>query len=507
MMFSSHARSVFFALLFLILFGCATAPDKGNTLQDAPVFNLQKEIEDESRQLSDVYRNLQDSLEKKSEEQVALEPVRPTYDPLEDHIISFSVVNEDFQTMLYSLSKAVKMNLILDPTIKKEDQNLTLNFENVSAARVLKEILDGYDLYYELDAQVIRIKPFQERIFYLNFLDSEVNSSFDVGGDVLGVGETEAAGGLSGSFRLSGRGTGRGNAYDLAENMVKRMISGGGKYALNRMSGSLYVKDTPGVLRSISKLVNHFRQMLSRQILIEARIIEVSLSDNHKYGIDWGIIRDSAADISTLSQANWSYGSGLILGHEKGQYALSAAIDALQTFGDAKVISNPTIRSKHGRPAIISVGTSFTYKKSVETTSSSTATEESETTQVEVSTVFDGLILGVIPFIEENNSISLLINPIKSDVDRSSLEPELVANNSGQSISLPEVSIKEISTTISLHNNDVVMLGGLIDKRKSSEKKSVPIISSIPILGYLFKDDIEVEETRELVIILTVSIT
>lgn len=494
-------------VLLLLLWSCASAPAPKYPAKQDSFQNLSREVEDESRQVGQAYRDLREKVESRPRVEPELEPVMPVYDPLDDHIISFSVVNESFQTVLYALSKSVGMNLILDPTIKKEDQRLTLNFEKVSAARVLREILESYDLYYEADERVIRIKPFQERIFYLNFLDSEVNSSFDVGGDVLGVGATESAGGLSGSFRLSGRGSGKGNAYDVIEDTIKRVVTGGGKYSLNRMSGTLYIKDTPAVQRSIAKLVAHFKQMMSRQILIEARIIEVSLSDDHKYGIDWGVIRDSAADLSALTQTGWSYGSGMVLNHQQGKYTISSLIDALQTFGDTKVVSNPTIRSKHGKPAIISVGTSFTYKKSVETTSSTTASENSETTQVEVSTVFDGLILGVIPFIEEDGNISLLINPIKSDVDRASLEPEQVASNSGQSISLPEVSIKEISTTISLHNNDVVVLGGLIDKRHSSEQRSVPVLSAIPILGYLFRDDIKTEETRELVIILTVSIT
>ena len=497
------------ALLGLILLvGCALAPEKRPASKNLSVPGLSDQVKSESRKLHKTSQDLRTSLEEHPKDvDVDLEPVLPVYDPLEDQIISFSVVNEDFQMVLYSLSKAVGMNLILDPAIKKEDQYLTLNFDKISAARVLREILESYDLYYEVNQHVIRIKPFQERIFHLNFLDSEINSSFDVGGDVLGVGETETAGGLSGSFRLSGRGAGKSNAYDMIEDTVKRVITGGGKYSLNRMSGTLYVKDTPGAIRSIAKLVAHFKEMLSRQILIEAHIIEVSLSDKYEYGINWSAVRDSVANATALTQGSWSSGNGFIISHAEGEYSLATAINALKTYGKAKVISNPTIRSKHGKPAIISVGTSFTYKKSVKSEVRNTTAENSQTTEVEVSTVFDGLILGVIPFIEEDGNISLLINPIKSDVDSASLEPEQVGNNSQESISLPKVSIKEISTTISLKNHAVVVLGGLIDKRTNTVEKSVPVLSAIPILGYLFKNDLKVEDTRELVIILTVSIT
>lgn len=442
---------------------------------------------------------------KKPSQKLEIEPVMPAYDPLEDHIVSFSMVNEDLQMVLYSLSKSVGMNLIIDPSIKKEDRLLTINFEKVSAATMLKEILNTFDLYYETVENIIRVNPFQERIFRLNFLDTEVNTKFDVGGDVLGAGETESASGLSGSFKLTGKGSSRGNIYDVVEEMTKRVMSSNGKYSLNRFSGSLYVKDKPSIIRIITNLINHFSTMLSRQILIEARIIEVALSDEYKYGIDWNIVRDVAASHTTLTSASWSMGSGLIMNNATGKFSIGAAIDALNTYGDAKVVSNPSIRCKHGKPAIISVGTSFTYKKSVEVTSFGGDIDR-DTTEVEVSTVFDGLILGVIPFIEENGKISLLINPIKSDVDRDSLEPESIGIEAGNSISLPRVRIKELSTTITLDNDSVVILGGLIDKYKTNSTREVPFLSSIPVLGYLFKNEIKSHETRELVIILSASI-
>jgi type II secretory pathway component GspD/PulD (secretin) len=100
-----------------------------------------------------------------------------------------------------------------------------------------------------------------------------------------------------------------------------------------------------------------------------------------------------------------------------------------------------------------------------------------------------------------------MINPIKSDVDRESLEPEAVGGaGSDLSISLPRVLIKEISTTISLNNNEVAILGGLIDRRNILDDNSVPGLSKIPVLGYLFKDKTQTEEIRELVIILSVSL-
>lgn len=496
-------KIIFGVILSLIMIGCAT--QKTPSLETLSLQTTQKHIKSESELLEASQRNFIPSLERITPREVNEKPVMPVYNPLEDHIVSFSMINEDLKMILYSLSQSVGMNLIIDPAINLEKKLLTLNFQNVSAATVLKEVLGTYDIYYEIEGNVIRILPFKEHIFSLNFLDTKITTSFNVGGDVLGA-SGETASGLKGKFELSGQAAKQGNDYDVIEEMITRVISKSGKYSLNRLSGSLYVKDTPAVIRSISKLINHFKTMLSRQILIEARIIEVGLSDKYQYGIDWSVLRDKAASATSKTSLAWSLGTGLVFSHTNNEVTIDTAMDALMTFGKAKVVSNPSIRVKHGKPALISVGTSFTYQKSVQTTREVSSATDREIRDVEVSTVFDGLILGVIPFIGKNQRITLLINPINSSVDRDSLIPKSVGGSAGSEISLPEVRIKEISTTIDLEDGDVVVLGGLIDDIQAKEDQGIPFLSSIPIIGYLFKNELKRVESRELVIILSVKL-
>ena len=485
-------------LIMLLVAGCAHKPSEPS----API-TMPDKIKSQSEELARIHKELRDALEKVPTKDLEVKPVMPTYDPLEDRIVSFSLVDEDFKMVLYSLAQSVGMNIIIDPRVKTEERRLTINFQNVSAAAVLREVLDSFNLYYEVKANVIRVKPFQERIFKLNFLEISIDTDFVVGGDVLGEGE-EAVEGLTGSFKISGKGSqqGQGNPYDVIENMVKKVISPEGKYFLNRLAGSLYVKDRPESIKSIARIVNHAQQMLSRQILIVARIIEVGLREEHSYGIDWEVLWQEM-DITDDSsfRAGWSLDEGLVLEGIMDHFDIGAAIDALESFGDVNIVSNPSIRVKHGKPAIISVGSSISYTKSTETTILSNDQRDT-ITEVEVSKVFDGLILGVIPFIQPNGEITLLINPIKSDVDRESLELIDVGNTQ---ITLPIVNIKEISTTISLKSGDAVILGGLIDNRKTNTERGVPVLSSIPILGYLFKNEFMRDDRQELVIILSVS--
>jgi len=497
---------ILFAVMIPFIFaGCVPGPHSMLEPEKPSPDAIPSNMARESDKLDGIQKELLDSLQKTAPRNIEVEPVMPVYDPLEDHTVSFSAVDETLQTVLYSLARAVGMNIIIDPRIKDETKRVTLNFEKVSAATVLREVLNSFDLYYEVTQNIIRIKPFEEKIFALNFMDTNTDIIFDVGGDVLGAGEKKSTTGLSGNFKLSGKGAKKPNSYDVVEDMVKQVISAkGGKYSLNRLSGSLYVRDTPAVLRAIATLINQFKERMSKQILIEARIIEVNLSDGYKYGIDWDMLRNEIHTASMLNSAAWS-SSGLVLSGVTGAFTSNATIKALNTFGDSKIVSNPSIRTKHGQPAVISVGTSLTYKEKVQTTRyTDSGISSRDSTEVDVSTVFDGLILGVVPFIEQNGNITLLINPIKSDVDLESLEPE---GTGEESVSLPRVSIKEISTTIGLHSGDVVILGGLIDKRKIKTNKGVPFLSSIPLIGYLFKNEVMANETRELVIVLRVTIT
>ncbi|MCP4714981.1 MAG: pilus (MSHA type) biogenesis protein MshL [Deltaproteobacteria bacterium] len=503
----NSARIVVLISLATCLTGCRTGDLHVKNDSAPQATSSAEQIKNESQELAESRRTLRALIEQAEEKTVSVEPVMPRYNPLEDHTVSFSMVDEQLKMVLYALAREVGMNLIIDPGITAQDNPLTLNFENVAAATVLEEVLNNFDLYYEIDKSIIRVKPFQERMFRLNFLNTTVQNRFSMGGDVLGAGDTESSTGLSGRFELTGEGAKTSNPYDAIEQMVKQVVSEkgkGGKYSINRLSGSLYIKDTPATVRAVAQLVQHFRAMLSRQILIEARIIEVSLSDEYQYGVDWSVLRGEDLGEIEINSAEWSIGKGLALSGVNNEFTLNMAVNALKTFGETKVVSNPTIRSKHAKPSLISVGTSFSYKKSVKTEDRTLGNDIRTETEVEVSTVFDGLILGVIPFIEEHGRISLLVNPIKSDVDRASLQLEDVGN--GQSISLPQVNVKEISTTISLNSGDVIILGGLIDKRRTAEDKGFPLLSKLPWVGYLFKHELKSEETSELVIILSVTL-
>ncbi len=462
---------------------------------------------DSAAQAAEMNRSHAGILKKRKIKKINAEPLIPRYDPLEDHKISFSMVDARLDTIFYIIADTVGMNLVLDDAIKTRGDTVTLRFKNVSAKTVLNELADKFDLDYKVTGNILRINTYAERFFSLNFLDTNVAMNFDVGGDVLGGGGTKTASGLSGNVEMKGTGAEKGNPYSVLKKMIEAVKSKNGVFSMDSLSGSIYIKDKPSIVKNIAKIINHFKDVLSRQILINARIIEVTLSHGYEYGINWDILRNELSGVKSikLSHAAWNVTDGLVLDGFNSTFSLSSITNALQTFGNIKIISNPTIRAKHGRPSIISVGNSISYKKSVKVTKTQNGTGLDTDVDVEVSSVFDGLILGVIPFIEDNGRVDLMINPIKSDVDTESIA-KLEDVGGGNTISLPKVGIKEISTTISLKDGNVIVLGGLISSEKVKTDKNVPILSDIPGLGYLFKNKYMTEERKELVIVLKVDV-
>lgn len=502
---------LFFITLVIGLTGCEAGrtniPDFTQP-QNPELGELPDMAEEESTRLTYDQELLRNKLEKIQPVKIDIAPVVPKYNPLDGHFVSMALVDEELRVALFSLAKNVKMNLLIDPDIQMDNKRITVNFENAPASLILEQILNASKLSYTIDKNLIRVSGFQERIFALTFLDISATATYSVGGDVLGGDDDELnVGGLSGRFAIEGKGGKENNPYVILDTMMPKLVSPEGKYTINSQTGTLYVRDTIQSIESISKVINHLKTMMERQILIEAQIIEVSLLEGYQFGIDWNSLRSGlAASTNLVDSLSWGLESGLVLNQSAGipTNQFNGVIDALSTYGDARVVSNPTLRVKHSQPALISVGTSFTYIKTVTVTRSSGIVDGTNSTEVETSSVFDGLILGVIPFIEDDQHLTLQVNPIKSDVD----EQSLIAIDLGEniSVSLPEVDVKELSTVIGLKSNDTIVLGGLIDRVKGNVSKGFPIFEAIPFLGQLVREDYKISDNKELVVILKVTI-
>ncbi len=426
---------------------------------------------------------------------------------------------------------------------------VTVSFKHTPIKEALDAISQALDLVYEIKGKTLYVKEFGTKIFYLNFIASKKQANMSVGGDVLGSATqsaSSATGGsvstpLTGEFKITDSiGTSVTDVYAQIENTLKTMLSKDGKYSLDPSIGLLVVKDKEQNLNLISKYIENLKAHYNSQVLLEVKIVEVDLNDSSSYGINWNALLRAANGKFTIQQNLSQVGgnslqtssssanyppqiNGQTFPYTPAQFGTADTIasngatmpsgiaatfntnnfgillNALAQYGNVKIISNPRILVTNGQPALISVGTSYSYIQSVQITTTTVAGGTSTTQPtVNLNSVFDGVMLGVVPYINTTtNTVNLSITPIKSTVV--SLTPTTIGQNS---YTLPQVDLEEATTQVSAQSDQMIVIGGLISKQINKTNTRIPVLGDLPIVGNLFKQRSDSISNKELVIMI-----
>ncbi len=300
----------------------------------------------------------------------------------------------------------------------------------------------------------------------------------------------------------------------------------GGFYVVDKAVGTITVTAKPSVMATVEKYFEDLKKQIYRQIAIEAKIIEVILSDRSKIGIDWssvlenfninGVVRfgdptfskvkeDGKFDPNSLTNVGRVYTvAGLVnnkLVRDVGLANLnfSALINALDQQGRTKILSNPKLTVLNGQPALISVGTVTKYISEVER-------EEDDknrvTYSVETDSVTEGVSMGVIATIIDDHNMIMQLTPITSELVGGVINKEKIGDKQEMSIGLPVINMREMSTTVRVGDGEMLIIGGLIDSMQANTEKFAPVVGKIPIIKYLFGYEEKETNKRELVILL-----
>lgn len=455
-------------------------------------------------------------------------PVSEELSPLKTRVVSVSARGTPLRDVLYVISESIGLNLVMEKGVDP-DIPITLTLKNVRAEDALNTVFSSVDYFYSIKENVLIVKAMDTKFF--EFAQPSVIQDYavDVGGDILGGATT---GGGTGTTSIKGNVTQKIHAdkeafklWDTIEKAITIMLGATGgdarspataaaggvtqmkaNFSINRMTGTIAVTATKKDIERVENYLRELNKILNRQVIIEARIVEVQLSEGLKYGIDW-----TALDINNLGQVTFgtSKFSNVVgdLPHFQvgvARWDFSGLLKALQTQGEVRVLSNPRVNIMNGQTALLSAGRNVSFISRVETTTTAAATGTVPTTTftVQTSSVLSGIIIGLVPKINENGEISLTVTPIVSDlvslVDRTIGK---VGENTIQ-ISLPTIDLRELSTTVKLRDNQMVIIGGLIQNRDKLQDSQVPFIGNVPLLGHLFKSRDNVNEKTELVIML-----
>ncbi len=282
-------------------------------------------------------------------------------------------------------------------------------------------------------------------------------------------------------------------AEDLSERINLILTPTVGSMRFDKRTNKISVTDVPDKIREIGQMISAF-DVKEEQVAIEAKIVQVILSDQFQMGVDWQTILESAHDFKLDSNFD-------ILGSTQKHGRMSigtltddnyhAMIEALETFGKTENLSNPHIMAINNQEAKILIGSSQPYVTSTTTTPSSGPTTTAET----VNFIEVGVKLYVTPTVHKDGFITLKIKPEVSAVTRN----VTTSNNN----TIPVVETSEAETTVLVKDGVTIVIGGLIKDEKINTDSRIPVLGSIPLIGGAFRNKDHLTRKTELVIFLT----
>lgn len=422
---------------------------------------------------------------------------------------TFTLRDADIREVLLAISQRTKLNIIVDLDVEGK---VTVDIKEVTLTQALTALLIPLGLVFESDNGFIRVsKPrLETRLFFLNYVSTTRSGTRTTstttttggggiggGGGVGGVGGGGSGGGVIGGTTSTVTGTDSADIFTEIEKGIKTLMSDKGKMTINKQASSIVATDFPANLRKIAELLEVVEGSVQRQVLIQANIMEVILSDDYRMGIDWsivpgpgfaikGMLPGGAAALQALSAGTTAFRLGFFAD------PVNVLTDALSRQGQVNVLSTPKISTLNNQKAVIRVGTNEIFFQETLTLPTPTA-PAIRTFSPQSITV--GIVLDVTPQIGPDGTIIMNIHPSISEKTGEARAPD--------GTTIPIVAVRETDTVVKVREGETIIIGGLMSERKNIDRTSVPILGSIPWIGAIFRRDIDETQKSELVITLT----
>ena len=458
-----------------------------------------------------------------------------------------NVNNAPANQVFMAVISGTRYSMIVHPDVKDP---ISVNLKDVTVFEALDTLRDLYGYEYKVQGTRIMVQPVsvQTRVFQVNYLqatrrgqtDVRVSSGSITDSPVPGVagavpgavpGSTPgAAGGAASRSAVSTRVTTATESdfwADVTKSLNAIVAGGEGRSVIvNPQSGVIVVRALPSELRSVESFLKAMQLVVERQVVLEAKIIEVTLREGAQAGINWAAFRNAgpraAAGVVTpgttlgtaalaTSPFNATLGgpSALVAGSTTGGIFglalqtnnFAALLSFLETQGTLNVLSSPRIATINNQKAVLKVGTDEFFVTNVSTTSTSSGTGTTTSPTITVQPFFSGIALDVTPQIDENDNILLHIHPSVSNVTE---KRKIIDLGAAGSFTLPLASsdINESDTIVRVQNNNIVAIGGLMKQQTTTDRSQVPGVGDAPGIGNLFRQRASTLVKTELVILL-----
>jgi MSHA biogenesis protein MshL len=270
---------------------------------------------------------------------------------------------------------------------------------------------------------------------------------------------------------------------------------------VNPGSGTIIVKAFPSELRQVSEFLDQIQSNMSREVILEVKLLEVRLNDQYEAGINWDVFGFKQGDILNVISNDAVTAPPLTSVNIHGSN-FTNVMNLLEQQGTVQTIANPRVLTVNNQQAVIRIGTDQFFVTGITTNVNNNGSTNTVTTaSVGLTPFFSGVILDITPQIGRNGDILLHLHPVVSDVTEETKRIDIGATQPME-LPLAKNNIREYDSIVRAENNQIILIGGLTQNTLREEVQGTPGASHIPFVGGLFRNTGQASDKVELVILL-----
>ncbi len=465
--------------------------------------------------------------------QAITEALRPSLPPQKERALfgepryDIKANETDARAFFSSLVQDSHFSIAIHPEVQG---SISLDLKQVRLQDVFDIVSEIYGYDVERRGNIYRVYPsgMRTETFSVNYLlmqrDGTTTSSISSGGvSQFGGGSGGNRGGLSGNRNnqqnitgggASGNGTNistvtQTNFWSQLEAALTAMVGNaeGRSVVVSPQAGLVTVRAMPDELRQVRLFLQASEESVQRQVILEARVVELTLDDGYQQGINWTQILSHSGSTDFQFTASASTPGNVITGALGGVSSLSfinqdfsGVLSLLSTQGNVQILSSPRVTALNNQKAVIKVGNDEYFVTDVSNQSTSNASTTTTTPDIELTPFFSGIALDVTPQIDETGGVILHVHPSVIETEE---QTKVVTINQEQLIlPLAQSNIRESDTVIQAQSGEIVVIGGLMSTTTTEQTSKTPFVGDVPLLGNLFKNKRESVQKKELVILI-----
>jgi MSHA biogenesis protein MshL len=530
-------KATCFTGLWLLLLGCQSVPTKPTQVNDV----LDKAIAQADKKVAPVaLAEIPNAIQQELMQNDMLQAKKGL---LAEKRLSIAASQIDAQVFFGALIEDSTYSIAIHPEVMGK---ITLNLKNVTLFETLDVIEELYGFDIRITDKVIQVYPrgIRTETIPLDYLFVKRFGSSSTTINSGGVSDQESNGGggsnnrgnnnssnnnnnnnnsnnnNGGSNNQGGQGnqnsSGGINIYTehesdfwtgLKDSLVS-LIGGeeGRSVIVSPQAGLVTVRAYPNEIHAVKTFIQQTEMHLRRQVIIEAKIMEVTLNDDYQQGVEWsnvlGHIESTDVDFTTSGNIVGnaiSASIGGVTGITFKNADFTNVIKLLSTQGNVQVLSSPRITATNNQKAVIKVGGDEYFVTDISNTTT-TGTATTSTPDVELTPFFSGIALDVTPQINANGEVILHVHP---SVTLTAEQTKIIRiGDDDYTLPLAQSTVRESDTIIKAKSGEIVIIGGLIENRQVELESKTPLLGDIPLLGELFKSKSKTSQKKELIIML-----